>query len=73
MKLIITGYDGLPIESSLQGLDINNSGPSSHYEPTNDNEIAYYNNNLESPFVNNDLPPTPQNSNQVAAWYDTDL
>jgi len=73
------GYDGLPIES-MQGLDIN----SSNFDPTdlkNDQAYVNYNPNSEDPpYVNttqrsNEILPNPPSdqSNQVAAWYDTDL
>ena len=64
----------------MQGLDIN----SSNFDPTdlkNDQAYVNYNPNSEDPpYVNttqrsNEIlsnPPSDQ-SNQVAAWYDTDL
>jgi len=82
------GYDGLPIES-MQGLDINSSSNFDQSDLKNDQSYVNYNpTDDESPYVNtiittqqrslnqNELlpnPPPPSESNQVAAWYDTDL
>lgn len=62
---IVSGYDGLPVES-MQGLDLN-SGANSTYgggggDPGSPN-----------PEYDQDLPQPPNDNNQVAAWYDTDL
>jgi len=58
------GYDGLPVEE-MQGMGIN-SHPGSTYGPVQDMDMG--NNHFE------DMPPAPpQDNNQVAAWYDTDL
>jgi len=61
-----TGYDGVPIES-LQGLDLNshhssNYGGGGEIDDENDSESD-----------NERIPNPPQDNNQVAAWYDTDL
>lgn len=57
------GYDGLPVEE-MQGMGIN-SHPGSTYGPVHDMDMGT---NFE------DMPPAPpQDNNQVAAWYDTDL
>merc|ERR1740116_700428 len=57
------GYDGIPVEE-LQGMGIN-SHPGSTYGPVQDMDMG-------AQFE--DMPPAPpQDNNQVAAWYDTDL
>merc|ERR1719251_54391 len=57
------GYDGLPVEE-MQGMGIN-SHPGSTYGPVQDMDMGGH---FE------DMPPAPpQDNNQVAAWYDTDL
>jgi len=58
------GYDGLPVEE-MQGMGIN-SHPGSTYGPIQDMDMG------QQHFE--DMPPAPpQDNNQVAAWYDTDL
>merc|ERR1719190_249685 len=58
------GYDGLPVEE-MQGMGIN-SPPGSTYGPIQDMDMG------QQHFE--DMPPAPpQDNNQVAAWYDTDL
>merc|ERR1719480_257767 len=57
------GYDGLPVEE-LQGMGIG-SHPGSTYGQVQDMDMGGH---------QGDLPPAPpQDNNQVAAWYDTDL
>merc|ERR1712227_927373 len=57
------GYDGIPVEE-MQGMGIN-SHPGSTYGPVQDMDMGGH---FE------DMPPAPpQDNNQVAAWYDTDL
>merc|ERR1711988_476498 len=57
------GYDGIPVEE-LQGMGIN-SHPGSTYGPVHDMDMGAH---FE------EMPPAPpQDNNQVAAWYDTDL
>merc|ERR1719348_1410095 len=57
------GYDGLPVEE-MQGMGIN-SHPGSTYGPVQDMDMGAH---FE------EMPPAPpQDNNQVAAWYDTDL
>ena len=69
MEHSFPGYDGLPIES-MQGLDINSGGV---YGNLDDDPNA--NNPLQSSELNFDqeVPQPPNDNNQVAAWYDTDL
>jgi catenin beta 1 len=59
------GYDGLPVDG-MQGLDIG-SHPGSTYGQVQDMDVGDQMN------YDSDLPPPPQDNNQVAAWYDTDL
>jgi len=59
------GYDGLPVDG-MQGLDIG-SHPGSTYGQIQDMDVGDQMN------YDSDLPPPPQDNNQVAAWYDTDL
>ncbi|XP_049790665.1 armadillo segment polarity protein isoform X1 [Schistocerca nitens] len=74
------GYDTLPVDS-IQGLDINShpatggggGGGGSNYGPMDTMDVP----GAESTDLNFDhleeLPQPPQDNNQVAAWYDTDL
>merc|ERR1719211_464254 len=55
------GYDGVPVEA-MQALDINEG----HYGH------AYHNGGSDINYEN-EVPNPPQDNNQVAAWYDTDL
>ena len=57
----ILGYDGVPVEA-MQALDINEG----HYGH------AYHNGGSDINYEN-EVPNPPQDNNQVAAWYDTDL
>ena len=59
-----SGYDGLPVES-MQGLDLN-SGADSTYGGAGDHGSP-------SQEYEQDVPQPPNDNNQVAAWYDTDL
>jgi len=59
-----TGYDGLPVDD-MQGMNIG-SHPGSTYGQVQDMDHDQMN-------YDSDLPPPPQDNNQVAAWYDTDL
>jgi len=59
------GYDGLPVDG-IQGLDIG-SHPGSTYGQVQDMDMGDQMN------YDSDLPQPPQDNNQVAAWYDTDL
>ncbi|XP_034239468.1 armadillo segment polarity protein isoform X1 [Thrips palmi] len=70
------GYDAIPIES-LQGLDIGShhgaGGSGSTYGPMDD-AMDVGQNSADLDFDHLDeLPQPPQDNNQVAAWYDTDL
>merc|ERR1719414_1170730 len=60
-----TGYDGIPVDG-MQGLDIG-SHPGSTYGQIQDMDMGDQMN------YDSDLPQPPQDNNQVAAWYDTDL
>merc|ERR1719319_1899121 len=62
------GYDGIPVDG-MQGLDIG-SHPGSTYGvgPVQDMDMEGSDLNF-----GNDMPQPPQDNNQVAAWYDTDL
>lgn len=67
------GYDGLPIDSAMQGLDLNSHHGGSTYNNATDSTSNNHNdNNYENESVQ-DLPAPPTDNNQVAAWYDTDL
>lgn len=83
----VAGYDGIPVEA-MQGIDINSSHPGSTYghigggEGAEEDHVGKHNlhNNLQSnneqlDFGNGgpDVPQPPNDNNQVAAWYDTDL
>merc|ERR1719154_438377 len=57
------GYDGLPVEE-LQGMGIG-SHPGSTYGQVQDMDMGAH--------FDTDMPQPPQDNNQVAAWYDTDL
>merc|ERR1740116_681116 len=59
------GYDGVPVEE-LEGMGIN-SHPGSTYGQVQDMDMGGHH------FETSDLPQPPQDNNQVAAWYDTDL
>jgi catenin beta 1 len=61
---IYLGYDGLPVDD-LQGMNIG-SHPGSTYGQVQDMDHDQMN-------YDSDLPPPPQDNNQVAAWYDTDI
>lgn len=63
---ILIGYDTLPIDS-MQGLEICSQQESncSPMDVVTANDIDF--GRL------GDLPEPPQDNNQVAAWYDTDL
>lgn len=50
----------------MQGLDIG-SHPGSTYGQVQDMDVG------DQMAYDSDLPPPPQDNNQVAAWYDTDL
>ena len=70
------GYDGLPIES-MQGLDIN-SGGNSVYNANEEDNYGTHQQHLhqQTPtgdHFDNEVPQPPNDNNQVAAWYDTDL
>eukprot|EP00092_Neocalanus_flemingeri_P014260 GFUD01015380.1.p1 GENE.GFUD01015380.1~~GFUD01015380.1.p1 ORF type:complete len:893 (+),score=274.33 GFUD01015380.1:1-2679(+) len=59
------GYDGLPVEE-LQGMGIG-SHPGSTYGQVQDMDMGGHQG------FDTDMPQPPQDNNQVAAWYDTDL
>lgn len=62
----------------MQGLDIN-SGGNSVYGNANDPEDNYATQHLHQPTpsdlanFDHEVPQPPNDNNQVAAWYDTDL
>jgi len=58
------GYDGVPVEA-MQALDIN--GGEGHY-----GHHGYHNGGSDINY-DSEVPNPPQDNNQVAAWYDTDL
>jgi len=62
------GYDGLPVEE-LQGMGIG-SHPGSTYGQVQDMDMGHQG---DMGHFDNDMPQPPQDNNQVAAWYDTDL
>jgi len=57
------GYDGVPIDA-MQALDINESQYGQHQ--------GYHNGGSDINY-DSEVPNPPQDNNQVAAWYDTDL
>lgn len=59
------GYDQIPVDS-MQGLDIG-SQHDSNYGPMDVGPTELDFDTLD------ELPQPPQDNNQVAAWYDTDL
>jgi len=63
------GYDGLPVEE-LQGMGIG-SHPGSTYGQVQDMDMGGHQGDLGH--FDTDMPQPPQDNNQVAAWYDTDL
>lgn len=62
-----TGYDQIPIDS-MQGLEI---GGGSTYGAMDTMDVAHEG-DLSFDHLE-ELPAPPQDNNQVAAWYDTDL
>merc|ERR1719400_1178972 len=61
----IPGYDGVPVDE-MDGMGIG-SNPGSTYGQVQDMP-------MEGDFMGDqDMPQPPQDNNQVAAWYDTDL
>jgi len=76
-SIIPLGYDQIPIDS-MQGLEIGShhgagGGGGSTYGPMDAMDVG----GPDSSDLNFDhldeLPQPPQDNNQVAAWYDTDL
>jgi catenin beta 1 len=74
---VCVGYDQIPIDS-MQGLEIGShhgagGGGGSTYGPIDAMDVG----GPDSSDLNFDhldeLPQPPQDNNQVAAWYDTDL
>jgi len=63
------GYDGIPVEE-LQGMGIG-SHPGSTYGQVQDMDMGGHQGDLGH--FDTDMPQPPQDNNQVAAWYDTDL
>lgn len=62
-----TGYDQIPVDS-MQGLEI---GGGSTYGAMDTMDVAHEG-DLSFDHLE-ELPAPPQDNNQVAAWYDTDL
>merc|ERR1719189_1265798 len=62
------GYDGVPVDG-MQGLDIG-SHPGSTYGGAGVQEMDMAGSDIN---FDTDMPLPPQDNNQVAAWYDTDL
>ena len=79
MIRLFLGHDGLPVDQ-MAGLDLNGMGDNSIYGGVSHGHAL---DNSQSPLTtpsngnlnnyNDDLPSPPQDNNQVAAWYDTDL
>lgn len=63
------GYDQIPID--MQGLEIGShgGGNGSTYSPIEAMDVT----NTDNFDPIDQLPAPPQDNNQVAAWYDTDL
>nr|CAD7195640.1 unnamed protein product [Timema douglasi]CAD7447260.1 unnamed protein product [Timema bartmani]CAD7461898.1 unnamed protein product [Timema tahoe] len=69
------GYDQIPIDS-MQGLEIgsHHGGGGSNYGPMDTMDVVGGPDSTTLNFDHLDeLPQPPQDNNQVAAWYDTDL
>lgn len=73
--LILTGFDQIPVD--IQGLEIDShgGGNGSTYSAIDAMDVTI--SNAEPGELSFDpldqLPTPPQDNNQVAAWYDTDL
>jgi len=63
-----SGYDGVPVDE-MQGMGIG-SHPGSTYGQVQDMDMGGGNGDIN---FEQDMPQPPQDNNQVAAWYDTDL
>jgi len=62
------GYDGVPVDE-MQGMGIG-SHPGSTYGQVQDMDMGGGQGDIN---FDQDMPQPPQDNNQVAAWYDTDL
>jgi catenin beta 1 len=69
LEFLFLGYDGIPVEE-LQGMGIG-SHPGSTYGQVQDMDMGGHQGDLGH--FDTDMPQPPQDNNQVAAWYDTDL
>lgn len=67
---LFVGYDQVPVDS-MQGLDIGSHHGGSTYGPMDAMDVGGPGSDLN--FDLDPLPQPPQDNNQVAAWYDTDL
>ena len=63
LNFSMLGYDGVPVDA-MQALDINESPYGQHQ--------GYHNGGSDINY-DSEVPHPPQDNNQVAAWYDTDL
>lgn len=67
------GYDQIPIDIGLE-IGSHGGGNGSAYSPIEAMDVAIPNTDPDLSFDPIDqLPTPPQDNNQVAAWYDTDL
>ena len=66
---IFSGYDGVPVDG-MQGLDLGSHHGGSTYGTNEGSNNVHGGDNLN---FDPDVPSPPQDNNQVAAWYDTDL
>lgn len=69
---LFVGYDQIPID--MQGLDIGShgGGNGSTYSAIDPMDVGSADPDLNFDPIDQ-LPTPPQDNNQVAAWYDTDL
>ncbi len=70
---IVLGYGGVPPVEGMQNLDLNDGGGdgSANLSATPTAASNAGGDNLN--FDPDPMPSPPQDNNQVAAWYDTDL
>ena len=68
--MYLIGYDGVPVEG-MANLDIGSNNNHAHTNGTIPSTPTAAADNLN--FDPDPVPSPPQDNNQVAAWYDTDL
>lgn len=65
---MLTGYDQIPVDMEGLELESHGGGNGSSYGPIDAMDVES-NDNFDA--IN--IPTPPQQNNQIAAWYDTDL